>query len=348
MKKITVGILGASGYTGTELIRILDRHPHVELTTLGAHSKAGQAAHEVFAHLPTDLPEMQRLEDMPLDTLDVLFAGLPHGSSAAILSKIFAEYPRLKILDLSADFRFDDAATYQAVYNLEHPDPALLSQAVYGASEFYREKIQAARIVACTGCYCITAELGLYPLLQAGLIETTDIIIDAKSGVSGAGRGAKPHLMFAEVNEGMHAYSVGTHRHLWEIEQELGKAAGEAIQVSFTPHLVPMTRGILSTSYVRLSPQARVDDLRSAMQKFYAEAPFVRVLPEGGLPKTQNVLGSNMLEMGVFADRPAGRAIVISALDNLQKGASGQAVQNMNIMCGFPETTGLDRLALYP
>ena len=348
MATIRAGILGASGYTGAELIRLLDRHPKVTLVALGAHSKAGQAARDVFGHLPADLPDMQPGDDLPYADLDVLFAGLPHGNSATILSGLYRQYSDLKILDLSADFRFDRAEDYRQAYGLDHPAPELLAESVYGLSEISRERIANARLVACTGCYCLSAEMPLIPLLRARLIDPGLIVIDAKSGVSGAGRGLKPNLMFAEVNQGMNAYSVGTHRHMWEIDQELSKAAGEEVTVSFTPHLIPVNRGILTNSYVGLAPGASVVDLRTTLAAFYADAPFVRILADGETPKTRNVLGSNSIEIAVFADRLPHRAIVISAIDNLLKGASGQAVQNMNLMFGLDETLGLDRIALYP
>lgn len=347
-KTIRAGILGASGYTGAELIRLLDQHPNVQLHALGAHSNAGQPVQAVFPHLPDDLPMLDKLEDMPLDALDVLFAGLPHGTTGDILPNLLQEYPTLRIIDLSADFRLDDPKVYAEAYGAPHPAPETLDVGVYGLSEMYREAITGARLVACPGCYCTAANLSLIPLLNAEVILPEDIIIDAKSGTSGAGRAAKTHLLFTEVNQGLNAYGIGTHRHLWEIEQELSKASGAAVRVSFTPHLVPINRGILATSYVQMAADSTPDHLHAALQQFYADAPFVRILPLGHSPKTQNVFGCNNVEIAVFADRIAGRAVVLCAIDNLLKGASGQAVQNMNLMFGLPETTGLDRMALYP
>ncbi len=347
-KMLNAGILGASGYTGAELIRLLDQHPHVALRALGAHSNAGQAAQAVFPHLPDDIPMLQKLEDMPLADLDVLFAGLPHGTTGNILPELLQQYPGLRIIDLSADFRLDDPNIYQEAYDAPHPAPEMLGEGIYGLSEIYADSIADARLVACPGCYCTAANLSLIPLLQNKLIQSQDIIIDAKSGTSGAGRAAKTNLLFTEVNQGLNAYSIGKHRHMWEIEQELGKAAGATLKVSFTPHLVPINRGILSTSYVHLAEGKTVNDLHIALQEFYAEAAFVRVLELEQSPKTQNVFGSNNTEIALFPDRIEGRAIILCAIDNLLKGASGQAVQNMNIMFNFPETTGLNRIALYP
>lgn len=345
---ITAGILGASGYTGAELIRLLDQHPHVRLDSLGAHSNAGQPVQAVFPHLPDDLPMLQKREDMPLEKLDVLFTGLPHGTTGDIIPGLLQQYPNLRIIDLSADFRLDDPGIYQEAYGAPHPAPETLSEGVYGLSEVYPGAIADARLVACPGCYCTTANLSLIPLLQAGVIQTQDIIIDAKSGTSGAGRAAKTNLLFTEVNHGLHAYSIGKHRHMWEIEQELSKAAHTPLTVSFTPHLVPMNRGILATSYVRMQPEASIADLHRALGDFYADAAFIRVLELGQSPKTQNVFGTNNVEIAVFPDRLEGRAVVLCVTDNLLKGASGQAVQNMNLMFGFAKTAGLNRIALYP
>ena len=347
-QKIIAGILGASGYTGAELIRLLDQHPHVELSALGAHSNAGQPVKAVFPHLPDDLPMLQKLEDMPLEKLDVLFTGLPHGTTGDILPQLLRQYPKLRIIDLSADFRLDDPTVYQEAYGARHPAPEMLNDGVYGLSEVYADDIADARLVACPGCYCTAANLSLIPLLNARAILPEDIIIDAKSGTSGAGRAAKTNLLFTEVNQGLNAYSIGKHRHMWEIEQELSKVAGVALKVSFTPHLVPINRGILATSYVRIVPEETLDDLHDILREFYTEDAFVRVLEQGQSPKTQNVFGSNNVEIAVFADRLEGRAVILCAIDNLLKGASGQAVQNMNIMFDFPETTGLNRIALYP
>ena len=345
---IKAGILGASGYTGVTLIQLLDRHPHVNLTSLGAERHAGQAADVVFPHLPADIPPMVTLEDMPLDRLDVLFLGLPHTKSAEIIADLFTRYPHLKLIDLSADFRLNSAVLYKESYGVEHPAPHLLHEGVYGFSEIYAAQIRQARLVACTGCYCICAETPLVPLLRAGMIKHENIVIDAKSGVSGAGRSAKPDLIFSEVHQGLHAYAVGTHRHGWEIEQELSLAAGKAVQTTFTPHLIPINRGILATCHVQVNKAIHSQDIIACWQDFYADQPFVRVFDKGILPKVQYVVGSNMVMLGAADDRVPGRVVLISVLDNLLKGASGQAVQNMNLMFGWPQEVGLDRIALYP
>jgi N-acetyl-gamma-glutamyl-phosphate reductase len=251
------------------------------------------------------------------------------------------------VVDLSADFRLADPAAYAHWYGHAHAAPALQKEAVYGLTEVYRSQIKTARLVANPGCYTTCAELALIPLLKAKAIDPDEIVVDAKSGMTGAGRAAKEEMLYSEVSEGFHAYGVGHHRHMSELDQEFSRAAGRDVVVTFTPHLVPMNRGILSTIYVRglkVTPQ----DLQALLSKAYAKEPFVHVLPLGKTPQTRHVRGSNMTFIGVAADRIAGRAIIVSALDNLTKGASGQAVQNMNLMLGFPETMGLEQVALFP
>jgi N-acetyl-gamma-glutamyl-phosphate reductase len=279
--------------------------------------------------------------------LDAVFCGLPHGTTQEIIAAVLAANPKIKILDMSADFRLRDSKTYAQWYGHEHRALALQSEAAYGLTEFYREQITSARLVACPGCYPTAALLALVPLAKAKLIDVDDIIIDAKSGVTGAGRGLKQNTLFSEAGEGLSPYSVGTHRHAPEIEQEIGVAAGSAVTVSFTPHLIPMARGELCTSHVKLNG-ASPDDLRAALDKAYRNEPFVRVAKKGVLPQTQNVRGSNYVQIGVFPDRIKNRAIVISVLDNLVKGSAGQAIQNMNLMFGLPEVAGLEQLALFP
>jgi N-acetyl-gamma-glutamyl-phosphate reductase len=276
-----------------------------------------------------------------------VFCGLPHGTTQEIIASVMAANPAIRILDMSADFRLRDMSTYAQWYGHEHRAPRLQGEAVYGLTEFYREKITAARLVACPGCYPTAALLALVPLARAKLIDVDDIVIDAKSGVTGAGRGLKQNTLFSEAGEGLSPYSVGTHRHSPEIEQEIGVATGSAVTVNFTPHLIPMSRGELCTSYVKLSG-ASPDDLRAALTAAYKDEPFVHVAKKGVMPQTQNVRGSNYVQIGVFADRIKNRAIVISVLDNLVKGSAGQAIQNMNLMLGFPETMGLEQIALFP
>jgi N-acetyl-gamma-glutamyl-phosphate reductase len=349
-KKAKIGILGASGYTGAELVRLLLRHPRTEIALLTADRRAGKSMAEVFAQfVPYKLPKLTSVEDASWKALvlDLAFCALPHGTTQKVIKELMARSPRTKVVDLSADFRLADPAAYARWYGHEHFAPELQKGAVYGLTEIYRSKIKSARLVANPGCYTTCAELALIPLLKAKAIDPDEIVIDAKSGVTGAGRGAREDMQFAEVSEGFHAYGVGHHRHMAELDQEFSLAAGRKVVVTFTPHLVPMNRGILSTIYVRglkVSPQ----DLHALLLKFYTKEPFVHVLPFGTLPQTRQVRGSNLTFIGVAADRIAGRAIIGSALDNLTKGASGQAVQNMNLMLGFPEPMGLEQVALFP
>jgi N-acetyl-gamma-glutamyl-phosphate reductase len=346
--KKKIGILGASGYTGADAVRLLARHPHAEITALTANTHAGKTMHEVFPHLfMLDLPRLKEWEQVDWTQLDAVFCGLPHGTTQEIIAAVLAANPAIKILDMSADFRLSDMKTYAQWYGHEHRAPALQGEAVYGLTEFYRKKIAAARLVACPGCYPTAALLALVPIAKAKLIDVDDIVIDAKSGITGAGRGLKQNTQFSEAGEGLSPYSVGTHRHAPEIEQEIGIAAGSAVTVNFTPHLIPMSRGELCTSYVKLRGGS-ADDLREALADAYRDEPFVHVANKGVLPQTQNVRGSNYVQIGVFADRIKNRAIVISVLDNLVKGSAGQAIQNMNLMLGFPETTGLEQIALFP
>ncbi len=348
MEKISIGVLGASGYTGADLVRLAARHPNVEIAALTANTHAGNAMAEVFPHFfMLDLPRLTEWEKVDWSKLDAVFCGLPHGTTQEITAAVLAANPKIKVIDMSADFRLHDMATYAEWYGHEHRAPELQKEAVYGLTEFYREEIKTARLVACPGCYPTAALLALVPIAKAGLVDSGDIIVDAKSGVSGAGRGLKQNTLFTEAGEGLSPYSVARHRHAPEIEQEIGIAVGGKVTVNFTPHLIPMSRGELCTSYVRLKG-ATADDLRKALSDAYAGEPFVHVAPKGVIPQTQNVRGSNYVEIGVFADRIPGRAIVISVLDNLVKGSAGQALQNMNIAFGLDETTGLLQLPLFP
>ncbi|MGB8605690.1 N-acetyl-gamma-glutamyl-phosphate reductase [Bradyrhizobium sp.] len=346
--KKKIGVLGASGYTGADAVRLLARHPQVEISALTANTHAGKAMDEVFPHFfMLDLPRLVEWEKVDWTKLDAVFCGLPHGTTQEITSAVMAANPAIRILDMSADFRLRDMNTYAQWYGHEHRAPKLQGEAVYGLTEFYRKEITAARLVACPGCYPTAALLALVPLARAKLIDVDDIVIDAKSGVTGAGRGLKQNTLFSEAGEGLSPYSVGTHRHAPEIEQEVGLAAGSKVTLNFTPHLIPMSRGELCTSYVKLNG-ASADDLRAALERTYRDEPFVHVAKKGVLPQTQNVRGSNYVQIGVFADRIKNRAIVISVLDNLVKGSAGQAIQNMNLMLGFPETMGLEQIALFP
>jgi N-acetyl-gamma-glutamyl-phosphate reductase len=343
---IRAAVLGASGYTGADLIRLAARHPHIQITALIAKGHAGQPLAQVFPHLGgLGLSDLVTSDDVDWDDVDVAFCGLPHGTAHGEIAKL---PERVKVVDMSADFRLRDLGTYAEWYGGEHSAPELVEGAVYGLTEHYREEIKSARLVACPGCYPTAVLLALLPLTKSKLINTEDIIIDAKSGVSGAGRSLKQNILFSEAGEGLSPYGIGSHRHVPEIEQELGEAAGLPVVINFTPHLVPMTRGELCTSYVRVAETTTTADLRTALEDTYAQSSFVRVVEEGVIPATQHVRGSNYCHIGVFADRIPGRAIVVSAIDNLVKGSAGQAVQNFNLMYGFDETTALEQLPLFP
>jgi N-acetyl-gamma-glutamyl-phosphate reductase len=349
--KARIGVLGASGYTGAELVRLLLRHPRAEIVLLTADRRAGQEMAQVFPQFsPYKLPKLVALDgiDWAGQGLDVAFCALPHATTQKVIAELLAQAPRTRVVDLSADFRLADAAAYARWYGHEHHAPQLQPEAVYGLAEVYRDQVKAARLVANPGCYTTCAQLALIPLLRERAIDPDEIVIDAKSGMTGAGRAAKEEMLFSEVSEGFHAYGVGHHRHMAELDQEFSAAAGRDVVVSFTPHLVPMNRGILSTIYVRGTQGKSAEDLHALLLKHYAKEPFVHVLPFGQTPQTRHVRGSNMTFIGVAKDRVPGRAIVISTLDNLVKGASGQAVQNMNLMLGYPETTGLEQVALFP
>lgn len=350
-EKKKIGILGASGYTGAELVRLLLRHPRVEIVLLTADRRAGQMMGDVFPQFaPYDLPRLVTIDEVDWATagLDLVFCALPHATTQKVLKEVFAKAPGIKIVDLSADFRLEDPAAYAKWYGHEHHATELQKEAVYGLVEIYRRDIKKARLVANPGCYTTCAQLPLIPLLKAKAIEADEIVIDAKSGMTGAGRSAKEEMLFSEVSEGFHAYGVGQHRHMAELDQEFSKAAGKDVVVSFTPHLVPMNRGIFSTIYVRGRRGKIAQDLHEILVKQYEKEPFVHVLPFGKVPQSRHVRGSNMTFIGVVADRIAGRAIIISTLDNLTKGASGQAVQNMNLVLGFPETMGIDQPPMFP
>src|SRR5215813_5838458 len=348
--KVKVGVLGASGYTGSECVRLLLRHPHVEIALLTADRRAGQAMRDVFPQFsPYELPKLVSLEgfDWKNAGLDLVFGALPHATTQKVLKELLAQAPKTKVVDLSADFRLADPAAYARWYGHEHHAVELQKEAVYGLVEVYRPDVVKARLVANPGCYTTCAQLPLIPLLKARAIDPDEIVVDAKSGMTGAGRAARESMLFSEVSEGFHAYGVGHHRHMAELDQEFSKAAGRTVTVSFTPHLVPMNRGIFSTIYVR-GLETSAEGLHAILSKSYATEPFVHVLPFGEMPQTRHVRGSNMIFIGLAKDRVEARAIICAALDNLTKGASGQAVQNMNLMLGFPETLGLEQVALFP
>ncbi|MAU98307.1 MAG: N-acetyl-gamma-glutamyl-phosphate reductase [Fulvimarina sp.] len=350
VEKIRIGVLGASGYTGADLVRLAARHPNMEIAVLTANSHAGKPMRAVFRHFAhLDLPDLVTVDEADWGSVDAVFCGLPHGTTHTITREIFGSHPNVKIIDMSADFRLRDPAIYQEWYNVEHTATDIQPEAVYGLTEVYRDEIRDARLIACPGCYPTAVLLSLIPLARARLIDASDIVIDAKSGVSGAGRGLKENTLFCEAGEGLSPYAVGKHRHMAEIEQEVGLAAGIAdLRVNFTPHLIPMSRGELCTSYVKLAAGTTAEDLRDQLVETYANEPFVTVADEGVLPQTQMVRGSNYVVVNVVPDRIPGRAIVISTLDNLVKGSAGQAVQNFNVAYGIEETTGIEQLPLFP
>eukprot|EP00210_Caulerpa_lentillifera_P001188 g1144.t1 len=342
-----VAVLGASGYTGAEVARLLAQHPKFRISALTADRQAGKTFSTVFPHLTMldNLPELVKVEDVNFDEIDSVFCCLPHGTTQSIIASI---PHHVKIVDLSADFRLRNPVLYQEWYGKEHAALDLQAEAVYGLTEVNRSQIRNARIIANPGCYPTSCLLPLIPVLRAGLIDSDSIIIDSKSGVSGAGRAPGESKLFCEVADGLHPYGIANHRHLPEIEQELSDAAGGAINVTFTPHLIPMSRGMLSTIYVQTSPGVDADALRMAIANFYINEQFVKVLDEGIMPQTRHVRGSNFNLINVFDDRIAGRAVIVSVIDNLVKGASGQALQNMNLIMDEKETTGLLQQPMFP
>ncbi|HYQ48201.1 MAG TPA: N-acetyl-gamma-glutamyl-phosphate reductase, partial [Thermodesulfovibrionales bacterium] len=346
--KLSVGICGASGYTGMELLRMLALHPHVAVTAATSEKSAGKKVGDVFPFLSSY--GNLRFEPMDREKLlgkaDLFFLALPHGASQEAVHYFFSNGK--KVIDLSADYRLADQKTYATWYGLLHNYPAALKKAVYGLPELYRKKIQKASLIANPGCYPTSTVLGIMPAVRNGLIDLSTLIIDSKSGTSGAGRKADLGISFCEVNEGFKAYGLVTHRHTPEIEQEISNLAGRKIVVNFTPHLLPVDRGILTTIYAKLKRKTDTKTVLSLYSRSYAKEPFVRVLPEGVLPNVKNVRGTNSCEIGMKVNSRTGTLIIVSAIDNLVKGASGQAIQNMNLMMGFPETAGLGQLALYP
>lgn len=345
-EQVRIGLLGASGYTGAEIVRLLANHPYFGITLMTADRKAGQSIGSVFPHLISqDLPTMVAVKDADFSNVDAVFCCLPHGTTQEIIKGL----PKsLKIVDLSADFRLRSVSEYEEWYGQPHVAPDLQKEAIYGLTEILREDIKNARLVANPGCYPTSIQLPLVPLIKAKLIQYRNIIIDAKSGVSGAGRGAKEANLYSEIAEGIYSYGVTRHRHVPEIEQGLTDVASSKVRVSFTPHLMPMIRGMQSTIYVEMAPGVTIEDLYQQLQISYKDEEFVRLLEKGVVPRTHNVRGSNYCLMNVFPDRIPGRAIIISVIDNLVKGASGQALQNLNIMLGFPENTGLLYQPLFP
>lgn len=345
---IRVGIIGVTGYAGAELVRILCGHPSVEIVHAMSKSYAGQALAELY-------PSLRKVKDLICEDVepevlkrdcDVVFTALPHGASAALIAKLM-EASSLKVIDLSADFRYRDSQVYRQWYGLEHCAKDLLQEAVYGLCELHREDIKKARLIGNPGCYTTCSILGAAPLLAKGLIRPDSIVIDAKSGVSGAGRKLVIDNHFCECTENTKAYGVAKHRHTSEIEQELSLLAGQEIVLSFTPHLIPQKRGILATIYGSLQEPKTTAELLEIYQEFYKDEYFIRIYEEGKLPETNHVAGSNFVDIGLVADPRTGRVIVISCIDNLYKGAAGQAVQNMNLLFGLAETTAIDCPGFY-
>ncbi len=349
---IKAGVIGATGYAGAELIRLLCSRSDVELIRFGSKSYVGKEYTSEYGNLrgfAEAVCEGDELEELSKEA-DVIFTATPQGFLAGALTEEMLG--RCRFVDLSADFRLKDAAVYEKWYGLKAAPSQIMEKAVYGLPELHRDKIKGSRLIANPGCYTTCSILTIYPLVKAGLIDPDSIIIDAKSGTSGAGRGAKVNNLFCEVNENIKAYGVAKHRHTPEIEQELSLAAGREIKVSFTPHLVPMQRGILVTAYATVEKKGGSFPTREELQKVYEEAygnePFVRLLPEGVCPETRFVEGSNLLDIGFVLDERTGRVIMMGALDNLVKGAAGQAVENMNLIFGLEETTGLMQPPLFP
>lgn len=343
---IKAAVLGATGYAGIELVRILSAHPEVKLEILGSQSFDGQPISEVYGNFAHVLD--MNCEKLDLDRAaecDVAFTALPHGASKDVIPSLIEK--GLKVIDLSGDFRYDDIEVYEKWYGQKHSAPELLSESVYGLCELYRDKIRNARLIGNPGCYTTCSILGAYPLLKSGIGSSRNVIVDAKSGVTGAGRGLGLAYHFCECTENTKAYKVASHRHTSEIEQELSKAAGEEVLISFTPHLIPQKRGILATIYINLNKPCTTEELTELYKDFYRDEYFVRVKDAGKLPETKHVAGSNFVDIGVVADERLQRAVVVSALDNIYKGAAGQAVQNMNLLFGLDEKTGIANAGFY-
>src|SRR4030042_6692092 len=345
--KTKVAVIGATGYTGLELLRFVLHHPEVEVTALTSQKYAGI---EIDRVVPTLMNHLQlKCEELSFPQIskraDFIFTAVPHKTAMETVPLFYKEGKR--VVDLSADFRFKDAGVYENWYQ-KHTAADLLPESVYGLPELHREKIRSAKIVGNPGCYPTGALIGLIPLIKNGIIFFENIVIDSKSGVSGAGRDAILESLFCEVNEGVKAYKIFAHRHTPEIDQELSRIAQKEMNVTFVPHLIPMDRGILSTLYVRLTKKMKTEELLHAIESFYQGQPFIRTYPKGKLPSTKDVRGSNFCGIGVTVSESDDRAVVVTAIDNLVKGASGEAVQNMNIMLGFPETMGLDVLPIFP
>lgn len=343
---IKVAILGATGYVGAELVRLLAVHPEAEIKYVVSHSSAGQKISEIYPNLRgvCDL----KLTGLDIDKIagecDVVFTALPHGASKEVIPKLYKK--DIKIIDLSGDFRYNDPLIYKQWYGEEHCAPEILSESVYGLCELRREEIKKARLIGNPGCYTTCSILGIYPAIKEGLVDTGSIIIDAKSGVTGAGRGVALDYHFSECTENTRAYKIATHRHTSEIEQELSIAAGKDIMVSFTPHLIPQKRGIYATIYANLNKKVTTEQVTEIYNGFYKDEYFIRVY-NSGIPETNHVAGSNFADIAVVADERLNRLIAVATIDNLYKGAAGQAIQNMNILFGIDEKSGIDNPGFY-
>ena len=345
---IKAGIIGSTGYAGAEIVRLLLQHKDVEIAWYGSRSYIDKKYYEVFQNM-FQLVDAKCMDDNMeelADSVDVIFTATPQGLCASLVNEDILN--KVKIIDLSADFRIKDVKTYEEWYGIEHKSPQFIDEAVYGLCEINRDKVKGARLIANPGCYPTCTTLSIYPLLKEGLIEPSSIIVDAKSGTSGAGRGAKVNNLFCEVNENIKAYGVATHRHTPEIEEQLGYAAGEKVLINFTPHLVPMNRGILVTAYATLKKDVSYEEVKAVYDKYYDKEQFVRVLDKDVPPETRWVEGSNYVDVNFKIDKRTNRIIMMGAMDNLIKGAAGQAVQNMNIMFGFPENEGLVQVPMFP
>ena len=345
---IKVGIIGATGYAGGELVRILMGHKEAEIVWYGSRSYIDQKYADVYRNMfqIVDATCMDDNIEALADQVDVIFTATPQGFLASVINENILG--KTKIVDLSADFRIKDVKVYEKWYGIEHKSPQFIEEAVYGLCEVNRDKVKGARLIANPGCYTTCSILTGYPLAKEGIIDMRTLIVDAKSGTSGAGRGAKVPNLFCEVNENMKAYGVASHRHTPEIEEQLGYASGENVTISFTPHLVPMNRGILATEYATLKKDVTGEEVKAIYDKYYADEKFVRVLDEGVCPETKWVEGSNYVDIGFKLDPRTNRIVMMGAIDNLVKGAAGQAVQNMNLLFGLPESEGLELVPMFP
>ncbi len=345
---IKAGIVGATGYAGAELVRLLLQRDDIEIVWYGSRSYVGQDFASIYRNVAHLIEEPCKDDDMEAiaDVADVIFTATPQGFCASKISSTILE--KAKVIDISADFRIKDVATYEKWYQLKHMAPEFIEEAVYGLTEINREQVKTARLIANPGCYPTCSFLTLYPMVKEGLIDLSSIIIDAKSGTSGAGRSAKTPSLYCEVNENLKPYGVASHRHTPEIEEQLSYAAGEPVTISFTPHLIPMNRGILVTAYATMKEKLSAAEVKAVYDRYYKDEYFVRVLPEGDVPQTRWVEGSNFADVAFQIDPRTNRIVMMGAIDNMVKGAAGQAIQNMNLMFGLPENTGLKQIPSFP